>query len=74
MTEMAIKKPGAVANFPVTAKVKSALDLWLSGFSSENTWRAYAREIAAFAAFAGRKDVAEAVAHFLTLECEVLRF
>ncbi len=49
-------------------KVRSALDLWLSGFSSENTRRAYAREIAAFAAFAGHEDAATAVAHFLALE------
>jgi integrase/recombinase XerC len=49
-------------------KVRSAVDLWLSGFSSENTRRAYAREISSFAAFAGREDVAEAVAHFLSLQ------
>lgn len=49
-------------------KVRSALDLWMSGFSSENTRRAYAKESAAFAAFAGHEDVAAAVAQFLVLE------
>jgi len=42
--------------------------LWLSGFASENTRRAYRQEIVAFAAFACRQNVAEAVAHFLNLE------
>ena len=37
-------------------KVRSALNLWLSGFSSENTRRAYGRELSAFAAFAGHED------------------
>ncbi len=52
----------------MTEKVRGALDLWLSGFSSQNTRRAYRKEIEAFAASAGRDDVAEAVAHFLALE------
>src|SRR5208337_2257675 len=51
-----------------TANVTTALDVWLSGFSSENTRRAYRKEIEAFAAFAGHDDLAEAVAHFLALE------
>src|SRR5271165_3693701 len=59
---------GAVTPFTLTAKVRSALHLWLSGFLSENTRRAYACEISAFAAFAGRENTAEAVAHFLALE------
>ena len=59
---------GAVTPFTLTAKVRSALHLWLSGFPSENTRRAYACEISAFAAFAGRENVAEAVSHFLALE------
>jgi hypothetical protein len=42
--------------------------LWLSGFASENTRRAYRKEIGAFAAFAGWDDMAEAVTHFLALE------
>ena len=50
------------------AKVQTALDLWLSGFSSENTRRAYRKEIEAFAAFAGWDGVAGSVAHFLLLE------
>ena len=52
----------------MTAKVRSALHVWLSGFPSENTRRAYACEISTFAAFAGRDNVAEAVSHFLALE------
>ncbi|MGO9459330.1 MAG: tyrosine-type recombinase/integrase [Rhodomicrobium sp.] len=52
----------------MTEKVRSALDLWLAGFPSENTCRAYRREITAFATFAGRDNLAEAVAHFLALE------
>ncbi len=59
---------GAVTSFTLTAKVRSALHLWLSSFPSENTRRAYRKEIKAFAAFAGGNDVAELVAHFLTLE------
>jgi integrase/recombinase XerC len=51
-----------------TAKTRDALDLWLSGSPSENTRRAYKREIEAFVAFAGWDDVAGAVAHFLGLE------
>jgi len=65
-------EPVSGCNLPVALtaveKVRTALDLWLSGFSSENTRRAYRKEIEAFAAFAGREDVAEAVAHFLSLE------
>jgi integrase/recombinase XerC len=60
---------GAIAVAPIMReKVRSALELWLSGFSSGNTRRAYARELAAFATFAGHEDPASAVAHFLTLE------
>ena len=59
-------------NVPVVdlhpAKAKTALDLWLSGFASENTRRAYRNEIEAFAAFAGWDGVGEAVTHFLALE------
>ena len=53
---------------PHPAKVETALDVWLSGFASENTRRAYRKEIEAFAAFAGHDDLAEAVAYFLALE------
>lgn len=45
-----------------------AVLLWLAGFRSENTRRAYRREVEAFAAFTRRKDVAEAVAAFLALD------
>ena len=48
--------------------VRSALELWLAGFSSENTRQAYAREVSAFTAFAGHEDPALAVAAFLRLE------
>ena len=57
-----------IATTHVAGSVPSALDLWLSGFASENTRRAYRKEIAALAAFACRQNVAEAVAHFLNLE------
>ena len=57
-----------IATAGTAPKVETALDLWLSGFASENTRRAYAREISTFAVFAGRQSVAEAVAHFVVLE------
>jgi integrase/recombinase XerC len=50
------------------AKVRDALELWLATFPSENTRRAYAREIAAFAEFAGYEDSASAAGAFLVLE------
>ena len=50
------------------ADVQTALDLWLSGFASENTRRAYRKEIEAFTTFAGWDNIPEAVAHFLALE------
>ena len=59
-------------NIPVVdlhpAKAKTALDLWLSGFASENTRRAYRKEIEALTTFAGWDNIPEAVAHFLALE------
>ncbi|WP_127079675.1 tyrosine-type recombinase/integrase [Rhodomicrobium lacus] len=48
-------------------KVRDAIALWLSGFTSENTRRAYRREIQAFAEFAGHADAGAAVAQFLAL-------
>ncbi len=57
-----------IATSGSAAKVASALDLWLSGFASDNTRRAYAREISTFAGFAGRQNVAQAIADFLALE------
>jgi integrase/recombinase XerC len=68
VTEIVLHHMEAVALPLSTAKIHTALDLWLSGFSSENTRRAYCKEIGAFAAFAGWDDVAEAVTHFLALE------
>ena len=59
---------GAVASLTLTENVRSALCLWLSGFPSDNTRRAYRQEIEAFAAYAGWDDVAEAVTYFLALE------
>ena len=57
-----------VTEAAVREKVSDALALWLSGFSSENTRRAYAREMEAFTAFAGYEDAALAVAAFLRLD------
>ena len=65
MNELQTLHRGELILAPAVEKVRSALELWLAGFSSENTWRAYRKEVEAFAAFAGRDDVAEAVAHFL---------
>jgi len=48
-------------------KVRDAIALWLSGFTSENTRRAYRREIEAFGVFAGYEDAAAAVANFIAL-------
>ena len=45
-----------------TAKVQSAIGLWLANQKSDNTRRAYRREIQAFAVFVGWKDEPEAVA------------
>src|SRR5271157_3288483 len=60
--------PRAVIPFSRVEKVRDALELWLAGFSSENSKRAYRKEIGTFAAFAGRDDVSEAVAAFLALD------
>jgi integrase/recombinase XerC len=56
-----------VSDAAAREKVSDALALWLAGFTSENTRRAYAREIEAFAGFAGHEDSALAVAAFLRL-------
>lgn len=62
---------GSSGNLPTTftaiEKVRDALELWLDNFSSPNTKRAYAKEIEAFATFAGYSDTAAAVAAFLAL-------
>jgi integrase/recombinase XerC len=68
MNELKTLNRGGLILAPAVERVRSALELWLAGFASENTRRAYRKEIEAFAAFAGRPDVAEAVAHFLALE------
>jgi integrase/recombinase XerC len=47
---------------------RNALALWLAGYRSENTRRAYARETEAFAAFTRHRDATEAVAAFLALD------
>ena len=63
--------PAALNSTPIAiapAKVRDALDLWLSTFPSENTRRAYAREITAFVTFAGYDDPTSEVAAFLILE------
>jgi integrase/recombinase XerC len=62
----------AIANVSALAasspKLRDAIDLWLATFPSENTRRAYARELMAFTAFAGFDDPASAVAAFLALD------
>jgi integrase/recombinase XerC len=62
----------AVANVTALAasspKLRDAIDLWLATFPSGNTQRAYARELVAFAGFAGFHDPASAVAAFLALD------
>ena len=45
-----------------TAKVQSAIELWLANQKSDSTRRAYRREIQAFAVFVGWKDEPEAIA------------
>jgi hypothetical protein len=67
MNELQTLHRGELILAPAVEKVRSALELWLAGFSSENTRRAYRKEVEAFAAFAGRDDGAEAVARFLAL-------
>ena len=57
-----------IAEASAREKVSDALALWLAGFASENTRRAYAREVEAFTVFAGHEDSALAVAAFLRLD------
>jgi hypothetical protein len=49
-------------------KTKTALGLWLAGFRSENTRRAYRREILASAAYTGQEDASQALEAFFALE------
>ena len=47
---------------------RTALGLWLASYRSENTRRAYRREIDAFARFTRKEDVTQAIAAFLALD------
>jgi integrase/recombinase XerC len=49
-------------------QAQTALGLWLAGFRSDNTRRAYRNEILSFASFTGHEDVAKAIAAFLGLD------
>jgi len=62
VTEIVLHHMGAVVLPHSTAKVQSAIDLWLANQKSDNTRRAYRREIQAFAVFVGWKDEPEVVA------------
>src|SRR5260221_13525295 len=44
-------------------KTSDAIKLWLSGFASFNTRRAYSSELAAFARFAGYNNIESAIAN-----------
>jgi integrase/recombinase XerC len=69
MTELTpITGRQAIAAPDTQRNARTALGLWLAGYRSENTRRAYRREIEAFAAFSKHDDVAEAVAAFLALD------
>lgn len=50
------------------SKAETALGLWLAGFRSDNTKRAYRREIQTFADFTRAESLADAIAAFLMLE------
>ena len=49
-------------------RAQTALALWLAGFRSDNTRRAYRAELLTFATFTGQEDVARAAAAFLVLD------
>jgi integrase/recombinase XerC len=68
MSQEILIRPGSAAALSSTSTVDDAIGLWISGFQSERTREAYARELRSFAAFAGHVDVASAAALFLTLE------
>lgn len=61
----------AAENLPAITEsirqARNALTLWLQGFRSENTLRAYAKELAAFATFAKHGTVESAAAWLLGL-------
>ena len=62
MAEIVLHHMEALALPHSTAKVQSTIELWLANQKSDNTRRAYRREIQAFAVFVGWKDEPEAVA------------
>ena len=67
MTDLTIIEPGrALAAPALHISPADAVRLWLAGYRSANTRRAYAIEIGAFARFVGR-DVEEAVGYLLGL-------
>jgi integrase/recombinase XerC len=51
----------------VVRRMRSAIELWLAGFASEATRRAYRKELDAFAQFGGHADAETAMAAFLGL-------
>jgi integrase/recombinase XerC len=69
MTDLTPITGGQAIAVPDTQRnARTALGLWLASYRSENTKRAYRREIEAFAAFTGQEDVPGVVAAFLALE------
>lgn len=70
MVEIVTRKPTKnlpAIGEPARRRVRSAIDLWLAGFASEATRRAYRGEIDAFAAFGAQGDTDTAMAAFLAL-------
>jgi integrase/recombinase XerC len=68
MTEITTISGGGLALYSQeTISVEDAIRLWLAKYRSDETRRAYAGEIAAFAKFL-RQRPSEAMAHFLSLE------
>jgi integrase/recombinase XerC len=69
MTDLTPITGGHALAVPDTQRnARTALGLWLASYRSENTRRAYRREIEAFARFTGKEDVTEAIAAFLALD------
>jgi integrase/recombinase XerC len=58
----------AVAALDPYKRAQTALGLWLAGFRSDNTRRAYRTEFMSFATFTGHDDVAQAAAGFVALD------
>jgi integrase/recombinase XerC len=63
-----IRDSSALAVPDIQRNARTALGLWLASYRSENTRRAYRREIEAFARFTGKEDVTDAIAAFLALD------